>query len=154
DEELKRARRYERPLALVWIDFDHFKAVNDSWGHAAGDAVLCSVSRTLQNSVRSVDAVGRFGGEELVIVLPEMDIDEARDMAERLRQRVSQKPVMLDSGHSIPLTISIGVAVFPIHGHSLDTLCIAADKAMYQAKMQGRNCVVMAQPFQPVHNED
>lgn len=153
EEELERARRYERPMALVWIDFDHFKEVNDSWGHAAGDAVLCSVSRTLQDSVRSVDAIGRFGGEEFVIVLPEMDIDEARDMAERLRQKVSHKPIMLDSGHSVPLTISIGVAVFPMHGHSVDTLCGAADKAMYQAKMRGRNCVVMAQPAQPVHNE-
>lgn len=153
EEELERARRYERPMALVWIDFDHFKEVNDSWGHAAGDAVLCSVSRTLQDSVRSVDAVGRFGGEEFVIVLPEMDVDEARDMAERLRQKVSHKPIMLESGHSIPLTISMGVAVFPMHGHSLDSLCGMADKAMYQAKMQGRNCVVMAQPVQPVHNE-
>ncbi|GGC67335.1 sensor domain-containing diguanylate cyclase [Marinobacter halophilus] len=153
EEELERARRYERPMALVWIDFDHFKEVNDSWGHAAGDAVLCSVSRTLEDSVRSVDAIGRFGGEEFVIVLPEMDIDEARDTAERLRQRVSHKPIMLESGHSIPLTISLGVAVFPVHGHSLDTLCGTADKAMYQAKMQGRNCVVMAQPVQPVHNE-
>lgn len=153
EEELERARRYERPMALVWIDFDHFKEVNDSWGHAAGDAVLCAVSRTLEDSVRSVDAVGRFGGEEFVIVLPEMDIEGARDMAERLRQRVSRKPTLLESGHSVPLTISIGVAVFPVHGHSLDTLCGAADKAMYQAKMQGRDCVVMAQPVQPVHNE-
>lgn len=153
EEELERAKRYERPMALVWIDFDHFKEVNDSWGHAAGDAVLCSVSRTLQDSVRSVDAIGRFGGEEFVIVLPEMDVDEARDTAERLRQKVSHKPIMLDSGHSVPLTISIGVAVFPMHGHSVDTLCGAADKAMYQAKMRGRNCVVMAQPAQPVHNE-
>ena len=153
EEELERARRYERPLALLWIDFDHFKEINDSWGHAAGDAVLCSVSKVLQESVRSVDAVGRFGGEEFVIVLPEMGQEEARDTAERLRLRVRNKPVLLDSGHSVPVTISIGIAVYPVHGHTLDNLCASADKAMYQAKKQGRDCVALAQPVMPVHNE-
>ena len=153
EEELERAKRYERPLALLWIDFDHFKDVNDNWGHAAGDAVLCSVSRILQDSVRSVDVVGRFGGEEFVIVLPEMGQEEAIDTAERLRQKVRNKPVFLDSGHNVPVTISIGVAVYPVHGHTRDMLSAAADKAMYQAKMQGRDCVAMAQPAAPVHNE-
>jgi len=154
EEELERAKRYERPLALLWIDFDHFKEINDNWGHAAGDAVLRSISRILQESVRSVDAVGRFGGEEFVIVLPEMDREEAMDTAERLRQKVRHKPVFLDTGHNVPVTISIGVAVYPVHGHTRDMLCAAADKAMYQAKMQGRDCVAMAQPATPVHNEE
>lgn len=82
-----------------------------------------------------------------MIVLPEMDVEGARDTAERLRQRVGNAPIPLESGHSVPLTISVGVAVYPVHGHTVDTLCSAADKAMYQAKMQGRNCVAMAQPI-------
>ncbi|MDX5335581.1 MAG: diguanylate cyclase [Marinobacter sp.] len=153
EEELERARRYERPMALLWIDFDHFKDINDSWGHAAGDTVLCAVSEILTDRVRSVDSVGRFGGEEFVIVLPEMDVEGARDTAERLRQRVGNALIPLESGHSVPLTISVGVAVYPVHGHTVETLCGAADKAMYQAKMQGRNSVAMAQPIEPVHNE-
>lgn len=151
-EELERARRYNRPLALLWIDFDHFKEINDTWGHAAGDSVLCSISSLLEDSVRSVDTLGRFGGEEFVLILPEMDVAEAEETAERLRQRVCNQPVALESGHNIRLTISIGVAVFPDHGDTLDALCAAADKAMYRAKKQGRNCIAMAQAVQPVHN--
>ncbi|MGC8119715.1 sensor domain-containing diguanylate cyclase [Marinobacter sp. VGCF2001] len=152
NEELERARRYARPLALLWIDFDHFKEINDSWGHAAGDSVLCDISHLLEDSVRSVDTLGRFGGEEFVIILPEMGVGEAEETAERLRQRVARQPVLLESGHSIRLTISVGVAVFPDHGESLDSLCAAADKAMYRAKKQGRNCIAMAQPLEAVHN--
>ncbi|MBN7769866.1 sensor domain-containing diguanylate cyclase [Marinobacter daepoensis] len=152
DEELARASRYQRPLALLWIDFDHFKEINDTWGHAAGDLALCSISRLLEESVRSVDALGRFGGEEFVIILPEMDVREAGETAERLRQRVSDHAVVLESGQTIHLTISTGVAVFPDHGETLDALCAAADKAMYWAKKRGRNCVVMAQPGSRVHN--
>ncbi|MEC7815627.1 MAG: sensor domain-containing diguanylate cyclase [Pseudomonadota bacterium] len=153
NEELERANRYERPMALLWIDFDRFKDINDTWGHAAGDAVLCDVSHTLLDSVRSVDTVGRIGGEEFVVVLPELDVEEAREAAERLRIRVREQPVSLDSGHDVNLTISIGVAVYPDHGHSADALCAAADKAMYRAKNQGRDCVTMAKPVAPIHNE-
>lgn len=78
DEELQRARRYQRPMAVLWVDFDHFKDVNDTYGHAAGDSVLRAISRLLLGSVRSVDSIGRFGGEEFVIVLPEMDLEEAQ----------------------------------------------------------------------------
>lgn len=153
EEELERARRYQRPMALLWIDFDHFKDVNDTFGHAAGDSVLRSISRLLIDSVRSVDSIGRFGGEEFVIVLPEMDLEEARDTAERLRRRVEEEPQPLGNGQTVPLTISIGVAVYPDHGQSTSTLCAAADKAMYLAKDRGRNCVAMAHLHDQVHNE-
>ncbi|WP_372965777.1 diguanylate cyclase [Marinobacter sp.] len=153
EEELVRAQRYQRPLAILWIDFDHFKNINDNWGHAAGDLVLCSVSRILESSVRSVDSVGRFGGEEFVVVLPEMGEKEALETAERLRKKVRHKPVQLESGHKVPVTVSIGVSVYPIHGTSLGTLSAAADKAMYQAKKQGRDCVAIAPPAMRVHNE-
>ncbi|EON92119.1 diguanylate cyclase [Marinobacter lipolyticus SM19] len=144
EEEVARATRYGREVAFLWIDFDHFKEINDSFGHAAGDAVLRNVSHLLVDGIRTVDSVGRFGGEEFVILLPEMGVEEAREAAERLRQRVHETPIPLDTGETVPLTISIGIAVFPQHGRSPEALCAAADKAMYRAKQFGRNCVVMA----------
>lgn len=153
DEELERAKRYQRPMAILWIDFDHFKDVNDTYGHAAGDSVLKSVSKLFLDSVRSVDWVGRFGGEEFVIVLPEMDVNEARETAERLRTRVSSVPQPLGDGSAVRLTISVGVAVYPNHGLTSAQLRAAADRAMYQAKARGRDCVSMAHLFPHVHND-
>ncbi|MCG7200395.1 sensor domain-containing diguanylate cyclase [Marinobacter pelagius] len=153
EEELERARRYNRPLALLWVDFDHFKEINDTHGHAAGDSVLKSVSQLLEDSVRSVDSVGRFGGEEFVIILPEMAVREAHETAERLRQRVSGQRYPLDGGAPVPMTISVGVAVYPDHGADAAMLCAAADRAMYEAKRRGRNCVVMAPDADADHNE-
>ncbi len=153
DEELQRARRYQRPMAVLWVDFDHFKDVNDTYGHAAGDSVLRSISRLLLGSVRSVDSIGRFGGEEFVIVLPEMDLEEAQETAERLRRKVAEEPQPLGNGEAVPLTISVGVAVYPDHGQTASTLCAAADKAMYLAKDRGRNCVAMAHLHDQVHNQ-
>lgn len=152
DEELERAKRYQRSMAILWIDFDHFKDVNDTYGHAAGDSVLKSVSKLLLDSVRGVDWVGRFGGEEFVIVLPEMDINEARETAERIRYLISSVPQPLGDGHSVRLTISVGVAVFPNHGVAAPQLRAAADRAMYRAKERGRNCVSMAHLSPHVHN--
>lgn len=152
DEEVARAARYNRELALLWIDFDHFKDINDSFGHAAGDAVLKNVSHLLLDGIRAVDSLGRFGGEEFVILLPEMGIDDAQEAAERLRETISKIPIPLDTGETVSLTISIGVSVFPWHGRSPDALCAAADKAMYRAKQSGRNCVVMASEPVEAHN--
>lgn len=153
DEELQRARRYQRPMAVLWVDFDHFKDVNDTYGHAAGDSVLRAISRLFLGSVRSVDSIGRFGGEEFVIVLPEMDLEEAQETAERLRRKVAEEPQPLGNGEAVPLTISVGVAVYPDHGQTASTLCAAADKAMYLAKDRGRNCVAMAHLHDQVHNQ-
>jgi len=153
EEELDRARRYQRPMAVLWIDFDHFKDINDTFGHAAGDSVLRSISRLLLGSVRSVDSIGRFGGEEFVIVLPEMDLGEAQETAERLRRKVAEEPQPLGNDQTVPLTISVGIAVYPDHGQSASTLCAAADKAMYLAKQRGRNCVAMAHLHDQVHNQ-
>ena len=152
DEEIVRATRYGRNLALLWVDFDHFKNINDLYGHAAGDSVLKAVSALLAESVRSVDSVGRFGGEEFVILLPEMDRREALETAERLRGLVSDTPQPLGNGNTVAMTVSIGVSVFPDHGESADTLCAAADRAMYQAKADGRNQVVLAPLTEEAHN--
>ena len=152
EEEIARASRYRRELALLWIDFDHFKVINDSFGHAAGDAVLRNVSERMRTGIRSVDVIGRFGGEEFVVLLPEMGVEDALETAERLRLLVGSRPVPLETGDAATLTISIGVAVFPMHGHSPDSLCAAADKAMYRAKETGRNCVIMAPSPERAHN--
>ncbi|MFO7994455.1 MAG: diguanylate cyclase [Marinobacter sp.] len=152
DEEIARAERYGRALSLLWIDFDHFKTINDDYGHAAGDSVLKVTSALLAGSVRSVDVIGRFGGEEFVILLPEMDRFEARDTAERLRSLISNTPQPLGDGRTVPLTISVGISVFPDNGTDSRALCAAADRAMYQAKSSGRNRVVLAPLAQEAHN--
>ena len=152
EEEIARAKRYDRGLALLWIDFDHFKTINDDYGHAAGDSVLKAASALLTGNVRSVDSVGRFGGEEFIVLLPEMDRREALETAERLRRLVSDAPQPLGNGNSVALTISIGVSVFPEHGDGADALCAVADRAMYQAKTDGRNQVVLAPLSKEAHN--
>lgn len=143
DEELARAQRYGRSLSVLWIDLDHFKAINDQHGHAAGDKVLQCVSALLEESVRSVDAVGRFGGEEFVVILPEMGRSDAEEIAERLRRKADETSCPGDDGVEVDITISIGVAVYPEHGTSSAALCLVADQAMYRAKRAGRNRVEM-----------
>jgi len=150
EEELERCARYKHTMALLWIDFDHFKEVNDTWGHAAGDKVLCTISRLLEDNVRSVDSVARFGGEELVIVLPEMGAQEAWETAERLCSRARATSIMLESGHEVKVTISVGVAVYPQHGRTSAELCASADRAMYQAKTLGRDRVAAPDSAEPV----
>lgn len=144
-EEISRAGRYDRHLALLWIDIDHFKLVNDQYGHPAGDAVLTAVCERLSQGIRSVDAFGRYGGEEFMILLPEMDGAEAREAAERLRQLVADYTISLEGVADVRLTVSIGIAVFPQHGLTADALNNIADRAMYLAKANGRNQVCLAE---------
>jgi diguanylate cyclase (GGDEF)-like protein/PAS domain S-box-containing protein len=144
DEEILRARRYDRTLALLWIDLDHFKQVNDEMGHAAGDTVLRGLSELLSSKVRQVDLVSRFGGEEFAVVLPEMNLVEAEQTAERLRELVASTPQVLEDGRSVNLTMSVGVALFPDHGENASSLIAAADQAMYRAKALGRDRIVVA----------
>ncbi|KAB7624068.1 diguanylate cyclase [Alkalilimnicola sp. S0819] len=142
-EELERSRRYGHALSLLMIDVDHFKAINDALGHERGDEVLCALSRQLQRSVRPMDYVARYGGEELLIVLPELSAEQARGLAERIR---SETEAAYPGSHPAggPLTLSIGVAAYPAHGASVAGLLRAADQAMYSAKRAGRNCVRLA----------
>lgn len=140
--ELERARRYGTPLALLMVDIDHFKDINDTHGHLVGDEALREIARVLQGAVRTVDLVGRYGGEEFVIVLPETTAEGAIAFAERLRDRVSQHEFASERLPSLRLTISIGVASYPTSPvESVEDLFARADEALYRAKAAGRNAV-------------
>ena len=139
--ELSRATRDLKPLTVMMVDIDHFKAVNDRFGHPAGDGVLCEVSRRLRASLRAYDIVGRFGGEEFLVVAPGCDMSPGLMRAERLREVVCSQPVTLKD-LAIDVTVSVGVATSPEpKPQDLETLLAAADKALYRAKERGRNRV-------------
>ena len=140
-EEIERARRFDHPLTLLMADFDHFKRVNDTWGHHAGDAVLRSFVSMCQQACRVHDLVGRLGGEEFTLLLPETEIDAAVVAAERLRDAVAQRPIDLDTpGQSLHVTVSVGVAQLRASDGASE-LIQRADRALYAAKAAGRNCV-------------
>jgi len=139
--EVDRARRYESVVTILMIDLDHFKGVNDTYGHLAGDQVLRDVAQLLQHEVRSVDIVARYGGEEFIVVLPETSTEGAVTFAERIRERIEAR-MFESTGHSLLLTTSIGVASFPSpRVASMEDLVARADEALYRAKADGRNRV-------------
>jgi diguanylate cyclase (GGDEF)-like protein len=142
--ELNRAERTTRPLGLLVIDIDHFKRLNDTYGHDAGDAALAEVGRLLGKSFRTSDIACRYGGEEFVIVLPEAAKGFAATRAESLRQAVKELRVSARGAPISALSISIGVAHFPDDGRTPEDLLRAADVALYAAKAQGRDRVVVA----------
>jgi diguanylate cyclase (GGDEF)-like protein len=150
DIELSRAQRGAEPLAVLIIDIDHFKRVNDTHGHLVGDQVLIGVASTLVAQVRDYDVVGRFGGEEFVVLLPGTDTVEACRVAERLRNRVRRLAVPAEDG-TATVTISVGVSLFRTHGQDLIELMAAADLALYRAKESGRDrvCLPAARPDPP-----
>ncbi len=139
DNELARAYRYRRRFAVLFLDIDHFKALNDTYGHVVGDAALKSFAALLASRVRGVDTVGRWGGEEFVILLPETEGEGALMIAECLRTTVAAHTFAAGAG--LHLTCSVGVAVYPTDGDTREQLIMAADQAMYAAKMLGRNQV-------------
>jgi len=141
-DELTRAQRFNRPVSLLMLDIDHFKRVNDTYGHMAGDAVLKGLSELLGRQARAIDRVCRYGGEEITVILPEIDPEIAAKVAERLRAAVEAQPFDVNADAPLRITVSIGVASFPAHADSVQTLVAAADAAMYAAKAGGRNRVV------------
>jgi len=144
ERELYRMRRKEAELAVIMLDLDYFKRFNDTFGHSAGDALLSALGRLLLSRVRKEDVACRYGGEEFTVILPETSLKTALDRAEELRQLVHG--LHLDHhGQSLgPITISLGVAVYPQHGKDPDALLRAADAALYEAKHTGRDRVVAA----------
>ena len=141
DEELARAARYRHPLSVIMADLDHFKRLNDSHGHAAGDLVLRHVGALLAANVRGVDTAGRYGGEEFLIVLPETDADAAASVAEKLRRIVGGTPLRLPDGETVVVTLSAGVAGGLGGVLRPDVLVRDADAALYSAKALGRDQV-------------
>lgn len=145
---LEQYHRYAYPMSLIMIDADHFKRINDRYGHAAGDAALMAVAQACNKSVRMSDVVGRFGGEEFLIFLPNTRAEEAAIVAERIRNSMRDKDVTFD-GHTFGLTLSLGVAEAGEHTQSLDDLIRASDQAMYAAKNSGRNQTAIARSQGP-----
>lgn len=143
DTELKRWHRAPRPLSLLTLDADHFKRINDTYGHPAGDAVLQNLGTTLLNLVRDMDIVARIGGEEFAILLPSTGLAEARILAERIREKISAQTVQIDET-TIRYTVSIGISTMQEEVTGLDTLLKLADNALYAAKRNGRNRIETA----------
>lgn len=145
ENEIQRAERYGNPLSILFLDLDRFKNVNDEWGHLVGSETLRRLSRLLEQCVRNVDTLARYGGDEFTIVLVDTAHDAAMRIAERIRHTVENHPFEAGRDARLALTISIGVATCPDHGTNRDDLLDAADKAMYRAKSEGRNRVSSAQ---------
>jgi diguanylate cyclase (GGDEF)-like protein len=143
-EELDRAHRYRQPFCLLMIDIDHFKRVNDSRGHPAGDQVLRAIASRLKNELRSTDLLSRYGGEELVVLLPNQDRQQGYRVAEKLRQAAARRPFQAGAGDPLTLTVSVGVSGYPNDGDEVELLISRADQALYAAKQAGRNLVRLA----------
>jgi len=138
--EFDRVKRYESLYTILMIDLDFFKKINDTQGHKAGDNVLTKVSEILQSELRCTDIIGRIGGEEFAVILPETEIQHGLQIAERLRKAVEQLPLELD-GDKINVTISLGASQSNITDREMDDALIRADSALYDAKRSGRNRV-------------
>lgn len=141
--EWQRSQRMQRPLAILLFDIDHFKKINDTYGHAAGDIVLKGVAQRCQALLREIDLLGRYGGEEFAILLQEADTLSAVMIAERLRATIAAKPILVDD-KPLTVTASIGVAITADHTPGVAQLMEQADAALYRAKHAGRNRVVVA----------
>lgn len=142
EHELARAERYGNEVAIFMLDVDFFKRINDEYGHKAGDKVLQNIAQLMQGMLREVDILGRIGGEEFAIVLPQTNRQKAMEVAERIRNQVAGNKIVLENGVSLNVTLSIGVAMMSPGYRDLDSVIGVADKGLYQAKAGGRNNVV------------
>jgi diguanylate cyclase (GGDEF)-like protein len=140
EEELRRAERLSDSFSLLMLDLDHFKRVNDEHGHAAGDEVLCGAAQNIQDAVRGIDVVGRWGGEEFVVLLPGAKLEAAGIVARRILANIQRASPLRDKSRHIPVTGSIGLAVHAADD-AMEAILERADRALYRAKAEGRNCV-------------
>jgi diguanylate cyclase len=141
EREIARCKREDTPIAMLLLDIDHFKLINDTYGHQAGDEVLRALARILQDSARVEDIVCRYGGEEFLLVLPKMPLDAARERGEQLRRLFAETP-MTYVDRRIRITTSIGISATSTHSETAESLIRCADEALYLAKQNGRNRVV------------
>lgn len=145
EQELARAVRYGGDLSNFMVDVDHFKKINDTHGHKCGDLVLNKIAELCQETLRGMDIIGCVGGEEFAVLLPETGVEQALEVAERLREKLANASVATEGGLAIRFTISIGVTSMKSKNESMDVLLVNADKALYVAKKTGRNKVVLFQ---------
>ncbi len=144
DQELDRVSRGGSPMALMMIDADHFKSVNDTHGHLAGDVVLQEIAQCLKDNMRPMDTLARYGGEEFAAILPNCLAQHALRAAERFRERVEAKQIALPNGETVRITVSVGVVSVPAwRNPDAKSLIAAADRQLYEAKSAGRNRAVM-----------
>jgi diguanylate cyclase (GGDEF)-like protein len=141
ETEWERARRLQYPLTMLMVDVDHFKIINDTYGHAAGDAALQHLAQILRQELRIYDMIGRFGGEEFAVLLPDTDAEAGFIIAERILTKISASSFLF-CGNEITMTVSIGLAFNFVNYTGLEDLLVSADQAMYTAKDKGRNQVV------------
>jgi diguanylate cyclase (GGDEF)-like protein/PAS domain S-box-containing protein len=141
EREFNLTKRREKPISVLMLDIDHFKRINDTYGHGAGDLVLQTVARLLQEFTRETDIACRYGGEEFLLLLPDMDCETAQERAERFRKDLQETTITYHDV-ALKITISIGLATYPLAGQDYETLIQKADEALYAAKEQGRNRVV------------
>jgi diguanylate cyclase (GGDEF)-like protein len=144
EDELKRSARYHHPLAVILLDLDDFKTVNDRYGHEAGNRVLIQIAELLRRSIREADLAARYGGEEFVIVCPETHASEAEVVAERVRSAVAETRFDLGNGLSCAMTVSAGVSAYPGDAPDENALIQTADSALYEAKRAGKNRIILA----------
>ncbi len=146
ERELRRAARQQSTLAVFMIDVDHFKSFNDTFGHAAGDTVLREIAGVFGAAIRSDDIVCRYGGEEFVVILPEIPRSIARERAEFIRRAVSEMRLRLGENLEAEITVSVGISMYPESGDSAMELLRVADRNLYTAKRLGRNRVFLSEP--------
>jgi len=151
-EEVDRAARYQAPLSVMMLDIDHFKSINDTWGHQAGDKILSEIGELIKSSGRVSDIVARYGGEEFLILAPSTDAEAAYNLAERIRENTEKHNFEINVSdlekRSVSVTVSAGVAQLAAHGITGDQLVKFADEALYRAKHSGRNCVMLEEAYQ------
>jgi diguanylate cyclase (GGDEF)-like protein len=145
DEETRRSKRYGSKLTLIVCDVDYFKEINDSYGHDHGDRVLQAIASLLNKSLRKTDIIGRYGGDEFFMILPETSLGSAQELAERIRADVEEFGLEVNKGESITTTVSIGVAAFNPRYEDMNDFVKRGDNALYAAKGEGRNRVYLIQ---------
>lgn len=143
EHELARIQRYASTLAVLMVDIDYFKSVNDSHGHNAGDTVLRKIAKLIKSELRGLDVLGRIGGEEFAILLPQTDKQRAIEVAQRLQNTVANTDVLVDEHTSLRVTVSIGIAIWSKEHESINALLYIADQGLYRAKAMGRNTIGM-----------
>jgi diguanylate cyclase (GGDEF)-like protein len=147
--EVERSKRYRTPVSLIFLDLDGFKSVNDQHGHLWGSRTLVEVGAVVKGTVREIDVVSRFGGDEFTVILPQTGPEGAQIIADRIRQQIAETVFLESYGLEVRITASLGIASFPDHGRSKDDLIARADQAMYVVKGRGKDGVALAEPDSP-----